>query len=125
MEPVNVRLREENFRLREERRRISSMMRRVKKLVGPAILVGLIWAVMAVVPAQGAQPLPPGCEKDKGTVTCTTVEGPGKNKGGVGNVTTDETKGNTTNKNPEPQELADEECEQSPPKSQGGPITCP
>jgi len=68
-----------------------------------------------------AGPLPDGCTKDKGTVTCETFEGPGKNQAGVGETTTDETQGNTKNKSPEPQELVGpvESC--SPPSSQGKP----
>jgi hypothetical protein len=89
------------------------------------VLAAMLLALsMLAVPASAVQELPPGCEKDKGTVTCTTTEGPGKNQGGVGNTTVDETKGNTTNKNPEPQDLADNECEQSPEKSKGKPIAC-
>jgi hypothetical protein len=72
-----------------------------------------------------AAPLPDNCERVQGTVTCTTFEGPGNNQAGVGNETTDETKGNTKNKSPEPQNLVGPECEQSPPKSQGQPIECP
>jgi hypothetical protein len=90
------------------------------------VLAAMLLALsMLAVPASAVQELPEGCDKDKGTVICTTTEGPGKNKGGVGNTTVDETKGNTTNKNPEPQDLADDECvEQSPEKSKGKPIAC-
>jgi hypothetical protein len=91
------------------------------------LLAGVFAATLFVVgiPVAGAaQELPDGCTKDRGTVTCTTFEGPGKNQAGVGNETTDETKGNTTNKNPEPQDLKDEECEQNPTSSQGKPIKC-
>lgn len=71
-----------------------------------------------------AGPLPENCTKDKGTVTCSTFEGPGKNQGGVGSTETTETQGNTTNKSPAPQDLQDE-CTTNPPKSQGAPDTCP
>ena len=72
-------------------------------------------------PAVGAQELPTGCTKHHGTVTCTTTDSPGKNQGGVGSTTTDQTQGNTTNKSPEEsQELATDECAQRPEKSQGG-----
>ena len=69
--------------------------------------------------AQGA-PLPDNCTKDRGTITCTTFEGPGKNQGGVGETTTEETQGNLDNTSPEPQDLeSSETCH--PPSSQGRP----
>ena len=50
----------------------------------------------------------------------TTFEGPGNNQAGVGTTTTTQIKGNTTNKNPEPQDLPDDKfC--NPPKSKGKP----
>ena len=52
-----------------------------------------------------AASLPDGCMKDKGTVTCSTFDGPGNNQAGVGETTVTETQGNTTNKSPEPQDL--------------------
>ena len=71
--------------------------------------------LLAAAPAQ-AGALPDGCEKVKGTVTCTTFDGPGKNQGGVGTTTETETQGNTTNTSPEPQDLeTTTECK--PPKS--------
>jgi hypothetical protein len=88
------------------------------------VLAAMLLALSVLAGAALADPLPENCDREKGTVTCTTFEGPGKNQAGVGNTTTDETKGNTTNKNPEPQDLADEECTQSPGKSKGAPITC-
>lgn len=88
-----------------------------------AILAAVL-AVALAVPASAA-PLPDNCTKDRGTVTCTTFEGPGKNQGGVGHVDSTETKGNTTNKNPEPQDLQDECGQQNPEKSKGKPIVCP
>lgn len=72
-------------------------------------------ALLAAAPAQ-AGPLPDNCEKVKGTVTCTTFDGPGKNQGGVGTTTDTETQGNTTNTSPDPQELeTTEKCK--PPTS--------
>jgi hypothetical protein len=90
------------------------MIKRITVLV-----VAALFAMSVMVPAALAAPLPDNCTKERGTVTCT--EGPGKNQGGVG--TSDETQGNTTNKNPAPQDL---ECEKNPPKAQGGAIgDCP
>lgn len=74
---------------------------------------------VVAVPAEASS----NCTKDKGTVTCTTFEGPGKNQGGVGSTSVDETQGNTTNTSPEPQDLS-EECTWSPPSSQGAPNSC-
>ena len=71
-----------------------------------------------------AGPLPDNCTRTQGTVTCTTFDGPGNNQGGVGSTSTDETQGNTSNKKPAPQDLQSD-CTSNPPKSQGGPITCP
>jgi hypothetical protein len=70
-----------------------------------------------------AAPLPDGRTKDRGTVTCTTFDGPGNNQAGVGSTSTVETQGNTTNTSPEPQELEDE-CVVNPPNSQGAPNSC-
>lgn len=87
----------------------------MRKLLATLALTGLMvgGSVMGAV----AAPLPDNCTKDKGTVTC--FEGPGKNQGGVGSY--DETQGNTTNKNPAPQDL---DCTSNPPKSQGAPNSC-
>jgi hypothetical protein len=79
------------------------------------LVVAALCAALAVPAVSAGAPLPSNCTKVKGTVTCT--EGPGKNQGGVG--TSDETQGNTSNKNPAPQEL---ECTKNPPKAQGGAI---
>jgi hypothetical protein len=76
------------------------------------LLVAAVCTGLAVPAVSAGAPLPSNCTKVKGTVTCT--EGPGKNQGGVG--TANETKGNTTNTNPEPQDL---ECTKNPPKAQG------
>lgn len=72
-----------------------------------------------------AAPLPDNCTKERGTVTCTTFEGPGKNRGGVGSTETTETKGNTTNKSPAESQDLEDDCEVNPPNSQGAPNTCP
>ena len=64
--------------------------------------------------------LPSNCTKDRGEVTCTTFEGPGKNQAGVGTTTEKETQGNTTNTSPEPQDL-DTTSSCKPPSSQGKP----
>lgn len=67
-----------------------------------------------------AAQLPSHCTKVRGTVVCTTFEGPGNNQAGVGTTTTDETQGNLTNTRPEPQELeSTSTCIR--PKSQGAP----
>lgn len=70
-----------------------------------------------------AAPLPDNCTKEKGTVTCSTFEGPGKNQGGVGSTETTETQGNAANTSPAPQNLQDN-CTVNPPNSQGAPNTC-
>jgi hypothetical protein len=60
------------------------------------------------------------CTKYKGTVTCTTSEGPGKNQAGVGTTSSTETQGNTTNTSPAPQDLqSSSSC--NPSSSQGKP----
>ena len=89
----------------------------------------LVTAAMTVVFVGGsslsasAGPLPDNCTKTQGTVTCTTFDGPGKNQGGVGSTSTDETQGNTKNTSPEPQDLSSG-CTSNPPKSQGAPNSC-
>lgn len=89
----------------------------MRKVLATLALTGFLVGGGSAMGALAA-PLPDNCWKDRGTVTC--FEGPGNNQGGVGSY--DETKGNTTNKNPKPQEL---ECTQNPPKAKGSPITCP
>lgn len=91
------------------------------KLLGTTAVTALLLGASAT--GAVAAPLPENCTKERGTVTCTTFEGPGKNQAGVGTTTTDETQGNTTNTSPEPQEL-DSTCEATPPTSQGAPNTC-
>ena len=86
-------------------------------------MAGLLFA--GSVGSAFAGPLPDGCTKEQGTVTCTTFDGPGKNQGGVGSTTTNETQGNTTNKSPEEsQDLSGPSCSTNPPKSQGAPNSC-
>lgn len=95
----------------------------MRKLLAALALSGLLLG-SSVAPAT-AGPLPPECTKEKGTVTCTTFEGPGKNQAGVGSTTTNETQGNTTNKSPEEsQDLSGPDCGANPPKSQGAPNSC-
>ena len=93
----------------------------MRKILTTLALAGFLVGASAV----GAQaaPLPDNCDRDHGTVTCTTFDGPGNNQGGVGTTEETETQGNTTNKSPKPQELADE-CTWSPPSSQGAPNGC-
>jgi hypothetical protein len=85
-----------------------------------AAAAGLLLAAGAATPASAGQ-LPDNCTKDKGTVTCTTFDGPGNNQGGVGETTVDETQGNTTNKSPEESQDLDSSTSCKPPKSQGAP----
>jgi hypothetical protein len=84
----------------------------------PALIVaGAL--LFGVAPSQAGQ-LPSNCTKVKGTVTCTTFDGPGNNQGGVGTTTTTQTQGNTSNTSPEPQDLqSGSSC--NPPNSQGLP----
>lgn len=70
-------------------------------LRGLGLLAATTLLSSVLVGTAQAGPLPDGCTKDKGTVTC--IDGPGKNQGGVGTET--ETQGNTTNTSPDPQEL--------------------
>jgi hypothetical protein len=93
----------------------------MRKTLATLSMAGLLFTGMAGVAS--AAPAPDGCTKDRGTVTCTTFEGPGNNQGGVGSTTTTETKGNTTNTSPEPQDLQSG-CTYSPPKSKGAPNSC-
>jgi len=71
-------------------------------------------------PIAQAAPLPDNCTRTQGEVVCTTFEGPGNNQAGVGETTTTDTQGNTTNFSPEPQGTGQTEtC--NPPSSQGRP----
>ena len=74
------------------------------KRAGAALAVCAAAVGLSIPAAAGAaQDLPAGCVKEKGTIVCTTTEGPGKNQGGVGETTTTTTQGNTDNFSPEPQ----------------------
>jgi hypothetical protein len=60
------------------------------------------------------------CTKYKGTVTCTSSEGPGNNQAGVGTTSSTQTQGNTSNTSPVPQDLtSSSSC--NPSSSQGKP----
>lgn len=94
------------------------MRNALRRLCTAAIVAAMMMMLMAS-PALAGQ-LPDNCTKVKGTVTCTTFDGPGKNQAGVGTTTIDETQGNTTNISPEPQDLeSSETCK--PPTSKGTP----
>jgi hypothetical protein len=96
----------------------------IKRMI--MLVVAALFAMSVMVPAALAAPLPDNCDREQGTVTCTTFEGPGKNQGGVGTTETTETQGNTENKSPEDQQGLEDECTKKPPKSQGGAIgECP
>jgi len=100
----------ENSRGQQRKRR--KMIRRIMMLVAAALLALALSAPVALA----AQDLPTGCEKIKGTVVCTTTDLPGNsdsNTNGKQPITTvtDETQGNSTNKQPaEQQGLANDEC---------------
>ena len=66
----------------------------MRRIVHALVLLAAL-AVMStgLVGTVSAAPLPDNCTKDKGTVTCTTFDGPGKNQGGVGTTTETETQG--------------------------------
>jgi hypothetical protein len=93
------------------------MIRRITMLVAAAVLALALSAPVALA----AQDLPPGCTKDRGTISCTTTDKPGNSEQGSGDppptaVVEDETQGNLTNKSPEEsQDLADNECTQGSP----------
>ena len=75
----------------------------------------MVLALSAPV-ALAAPPSKEGCEKIKGKWVCTTTDLPGESdthtQGTPPETTvTDETQGNLTNKNPEPQHLKDNECD--------------
>jgi hypothetical protein len=93
------------------------MIRRIAILVVAALLV------LALAAPAFAAPLPDNCTKDKGTVTCTTFEGPGNNQAGVGSTSTTQGQGNAENTSPEPQDLQSG-CTSNPPSSQGAPNSC-
>lgn len=90
-----------------------------------AIAMTVMFVVGSAASASAAQDLPAGCSKYHGTVTCYESNSPGKNRGGVGSLSIEETQGNLTNTSPDPQELQDECLYQNPPSSKGKPIVCP
>ena len=93
-------------------------MRRIRSVL---VLAALLTASLFALPllSNGAQ-LSSNCTKVKGTVVCSTFEGPGNNQAGVGETTVTQTQGNTTNFSPAPQEPGTTtSCK--PPKSQGNP----
>lgn len=94
----------------------------MRKILVTLALTGFLVGGGAALGAVAA-PLPDNCDRDRGEVTCTTFEGPGKNQAGVGSTEITETQGNTTNTSPEPQDL-DSSCTVNPPKSQGAPNSC-
>jgi hypothetical protein len=89
-----------------------------RNLILLALTVVLLIGMFAV---GGAAPLPSGCTKVQGTVTCSTyVPSPANNQAGLGTTSVVETQGNTTNVSPVPQDL-DTTSSCKPPKSQGTP----
>ena len=94
----------------------------MRKMLATLALTGFLVGASAM--GAVAAPLADNCTRDQGTVTCSTFDGPGNNQAGVGSTSTEETQGNTTNKNPEPQDLTDD-CTVKPPTSQGAPNSCP
>ncbi|MEI5583905.1 MULTISPECIES: hypothetical protein [unclassified Agromyces] len=94
----------------------------MRRILATLALSGMLVGASAM--GAVAAPLPDNCTKDRGTVTCETFDGPGRNQAGVGSYSSQETKGNTKNTSPEPQDLQSD-CEVNPPSSQGRPNTCP
>jgi hypothetical protein len=85
-----------------------------------ALLATVVFVLGLAAPAAAGQ-LPDNCTKDKGTVTCTTFDGPGNNQAGVGETTIEDTQGNTTNKSPEEQQDLESTEFCNPPSSNGKP----
>ena len=82
----------------------------MKRALATTAVAGLcLLGAGATAVGASAAPLPDNCTKERGTVTCTTFEGPGKNQAGVGSTSMSETQGNTSNTSPEPQDL-DSSC---------------
>jgi hypothetical protein len=92
------------------------MIRRITALV-----VAALFMMALAVPAAFAAPLPDNCDRVQGTVNCSTFEGPGNNQAGVGETTTTETQGNTSNKSPEDQQGLEDTQSCNPESSQGRP----
>ena len=95
----------------------------MRSIARKALLLPVLAGGLALLPlGSSAAPLPAGCSKVQGTVTCTTFDGPGNNQAGVGTTTETQTQGNTTNFSPAPQEPGTTtSCK--PPKSQGNPCS--
>lgn len=93
----------------------------MRRIVPTLVLAGLLTTALFALPLlSGAAQLGSGCTKDRGTVVCSTFDGPGQNQAGVGETTTTQTQGNTTNFSPAPQDPGTTtSCK--PPKSQGNP----
>ena len=93
----------------------------MRSIARKVLLVPVLAGALALVPlGASAGPLPAGCTKTQGTVTCSSFDGPGNNQGGVGTTTTTRTQGNTSNFSPAPQEPGTtSSCR--PAKSQGNP----
>jgi hypothetical protein len=92
----------------------------IKRMI--MLVVAALFAMSVMAPgAFAAQELEPGCDKDKGTITCTTTDKPGNSEQGSGDppptaTVEDQTQGNTKNKNPEEsQDLANNECVEGSP----------
>ncbi|GGG59025.1 hypothetical protein GCM10011374_22360 [Kocuria dechangensis] len=94
----------------------------MRKILSTVALSGLLLGASAT--SVFAAPLPDNCDRDQGTVTCETFDGPGNNQAGVGTTTTEETQGNTKNKSPEEQQDLEDTCTYNPPKSKGAPNNC-
>jgi hypothetical protein len=76
----------------------------MKRIILMLTVAAFMVAALSVTAAASfaAQALPPGCEKVKGQVVCTTTENSKKNDK-FSTTTTTTTQGNTTNFSPEPQ----------------------
>jgi hypothetical protein len=93
----------------------------MRTIRGLALAPIMALAILVVPLPSGADQLPSNCTKERGTVTCSTFEGPGNNQAGVGETTSTETQGNTTNKSPEEQQDLEDSQSCNPPTSQGRP----
>ena len=90
----------------------------MRRIVATSVLT-LALSCLAV-PMASAAPLPDNCTRTQGEVTCSSFQGPGNNQAGVGETTTTNTQGNSTNFSPEPQGTgSSSSC--NPPSSQGRP----
>ena len=94
----------------------------MRRIVLTLFLAGLLTTALFALPLLSGAATPAGCTKVKGTVVCSTFEGPGNNQAGVGETTVTQTQGNTTNFSPAPQNPGTTtSCK--PPKSQGNPCS--